>query len=360
MRKNLSVYFLSLGCAALLVAGCAGERSSVKSEAAPVEAQETPAAKETALKAAEPSEKPITAVTNASPDDTVAKIGATIITRKELERAFNVLVAQNRIQPGATPEAVKEAQKAALDQLIFADLIYQQGMKTAPADLEKQVEFKLAQNKGKFASPAEFEAALKESGVTEIELAEISRKDIVISNYIEKNIVPSITVTDEEIKKFYDENRAGLGEEPQVKASHILIGVDSSATPEVKAKAKEKAEAVLKDLKAGKDFAEAAKADSTCPSKDQGGDLGFFGKGQMVPAFEQVAFALKPGEISEVVETQFGYHIIKLIEKKDAEPPKLEELKEKIATFLKGQKTQKAVYDYVTRLRKETKVEILL
>lgn len=360
MRKKLSAYFISLGCAALLTAGCAAEKGSVKSEAAPTAGQEAPAAKESTLKPVEPPEKPKTADIITSPEDTVAKVGATIITRKELERAFSVLVAQNRIQPASTPEAVKEAQKAALDQLIFADLIYQQGLKTAPADLDKQVEFKMAQNKGKFGSPAEFEAALKDSGVTEKDLAEISRKDIVISSYIEKNIVPSITVTDEEIIKFYDDNKAGLGEEPQVKASHILIGVDSAATPEVKAKAKEKAEAILKELKGGKDFAEAAKADSTCPSKDQGGDLGFFGKGQMVPQFEQVAFALKPGEISEVVETQFGYHIIKLTEKKDAEPPKLEELKEKIATFLKGQKTQKAVFDYVTKLRKETKVEILL
>lgn len=360
MRKKLSAYFISLCCAALLVAGCAGEKGSLKSEAAPVAGQEAPAAKESALKPVEPQAKQKTADIITSPEDTVAKVGATIITRKELERAFSVLVAQNRIQPASTPEAVKEAQKAALDQLIFADLIYQQGLKTAPADLDKQVEFKMAQNKGKFGSPEEFEAALKDSGVTEKDLAEISRKDIVISSYIEKNIVPTITVTDEEILKFYDDNKAGLGEEPQVKASHILIGVDSAATPEAKAKAKEKAEAILKEIKGGKDFAEAAKADSTCPSKDQGGDLGFFGKGQMVPQFEQVAFALKPGEISEVVETQFGYHIIKLTEKKDAEPPKLEELKEKIATFLKGQKTQKAVFDYVTKLRKETKVEILL
>jgi len=360
MRKKLSAYFISLGCAALLAAGCAAEKGSLKSEAAPTAGQEALAVKESALKPVEPLEKPKTADIITSPEDTVAKVGATIITRKELERAFSVLVAQNRIQPASTPEAVKEAQKAALDQLIFADLIYQQGLKTAPADLDKQVEFKMAQNKGKFGSPAEFEAALKDSGVTEKDLAEISRKDIVISSYIEKNIVPAITVTDEEIIKFYDDNKAGLGEEPQVKASHILIGVDSAATPEVKAKAKEKAESILKELKGGKDFAEAAKADSTCPSKDQGGDLGFFGKGQMVPQFEQVAFALKPGEISEVVETQFGYHIIKLTEKKDAEAPKLEELKEKIATFLKGQKTQKAVFDYVTKLRKETKVEILL
>jgi peptidyl-prolyl cis-trans isomerase C len=233
-------------------------------------------------------------------------------------------------------------------------------MKNPPADLEKQVEFKMAQNKGRFSSPSQFEEALKSSGVTESYLVDITRKDVVIGNYIETQIVPTIIVSDDEIKKFYDENRLRLAEEPQVKASHILIGVDTAATPEVKAKAKEKAEALLKELKAGKDFAEAAKANSTCPSKEQGGDLGFFGKGQMVPEFEKAAFALKPGELSEVVETQFGYHIIKLAEKKEAEPPKLEEIKDKIATYLKGQKTQKAVFDYVTKLRKESKVEVLL
>ena len=361
MRKSLSVYLILLGCATLLAAGCAGEKSALKSEPAPVGAIEAPVVKDAAVKPADPVTPPASgSVVVTSPDDPVAKVGATIITRKELDRAFSVLVAQNRIQPGSTPEAMKEAQKAALDQLIFADLIYQQGLLSPPADLDKQVEFKMAQNKSKFASTAEFEAALHASGITEKDLTEISRKDIVISSYIQTKIVPSITVTDEEAKKFYDENKAQLGEEPQVRASHILIGVDAAATPEEKAKAKEKAVGILKEIKEGKDFAAAAKSDSTCPSKDQGGDLGFFGKGQMVPAFEQAAFSMKPGEISNVVETQFGYHIIKVTDKKDAEPPKFDELKEKITVFLKGQKTQKAVFDYVTKLRKESKVEILL
>jgi len=363
MRKNPSVCFVLFACAALLTAGCAGEKSAVKAEPAQVAVTEAPAVKDVTAKPAEAAELPKAAaapVASSSPEEPVAKIGATLITRKELDRALAVLSAQNRIKTGSTPEAIKEAQKAALDQLIFAELIYQQGLISPPADLDKQVEFKMSQNKAKFGSPAEFEAALQQSGITEKELVEISRKDIVISSYIETKIVPSITVSDEEIKKFYDDNKSGLAEEPQVKASHILIGVDAAASPEVKAKAKEKAEAILKELKGGKDFAAAAKADSTCPSKEQGGDLGFFGKGQMVPEFEQAAFALKPGELSEVVETQFGYHIIKVTEKKDADAPKFDDIKEKIAVFLKGQKTQKAVFDYVTKLRKETKVDILL
>jgi peptidyl-prolyl cis-trans isomerase C len=365
MRTTFSVRLALFGCAALFVAGCAGEKSATKSEPVPAAAPAPAAVSEPAVKPAAAA-APATGVTNpeakpaASADSPVAIVGAIPITRGELDRAMTVLVAQNRIQPGTTPEAIKAAQTATLDQLIFAELLYQQGLKTPPADLDKQIDFKMSQNKGKFSSPAQYEEALKSSGITEKDLIEITRKDIVISNYIETRIVPNITVSDEEIKNFYNENKARLVEEPQVKASHILFGVDAAATPEVKAQAKAKAEATLKELKAGKDFAATAKEVSTCPSKDQGGDLGFFSKGQMVPAFEQAAFALKPGELSGVVETQFGYHIIKLTERKDVEPPKFEELQDKIATFLKGQKTQKAVFDYVTGLRKEAKVEILL
>jgi peptidyl-prolyl cis-trans isomerase C len=295
-----------------------------------------------------------------SPTAPVAKIGATTISRAELDRALTVLTAQNRLPAADTPEGRKQAESAALDQLIFAELIYQEGMKTPPADLDKQIDFKMSQNKSRFGSPEEFESAMKSAGVTEKELADITRKDLVISNYIEKTISPTVTVSDDDVKNFYNENKDQLKEEPQVKASHILIGVDSTASADDKKKAREKAEALLKEIRGGKDFAEAAKTNSTCPSKEQGGDLGYFGKGQMVQPFEQAAFAMKVGEISDVVETQFGYHIIKLTGKKDGDAPKLEEIKEKISVFLKGQKTQKAVFDFVTKLRKEAKVEILL
>lgn len=386
MRKTLSVYLIALACTALLSGGCAGENPAVKSDplliaapAAPAASEPSPAApsavpavSETAPVAAapaapsvsEPPAKPappaVPAKTESSPDSPVAKVNETTITKNELDRAMTVLVAQNRVNPGSTPEELKKARTAALDQLIYAELMYQLGMKTPPADLNKQVDFKMSQNKSKFSTPAQFEEALKNSGITEKELIDITQKDVVISNYIETKIVPGITVSDAEVTDFYNENSSKLAEESQIKASHILIGVDTAATPEDKKIAKEKAETILKELKSGKDFAEAAKTSSTCPSKEQGGDLGFFGKGQMVPEFEQAAFALKPGELSSVVETQFGYHIIKVTERKDAVTPKLEELREKITTFLKGQKTQKAVFDFVTKLRKESKIEVLL
>jgi hypothetical protein len=141
MRKSLPMYSISLACVALLAAGCAGEKNAVKNESAPIAANQSPVSQETVAKTAEPAEQPKPApASSTSPNDAVAKVGTTIITRKELDRAFTVLSAQNRIQSGSTPEAVKEAQKAALDQLIFAELIYQQGLISPPADLDKQVQ----------------------------------------------------------------------------------------------------------------------------------------------------------------------------------------------------------------------------
>ncbi len=103
-----------------------------------------------------------------------------------------------------------------------------------------------------------------------------------------------------------------------------------------------------------------AKEYSTCPSSKQGGDLGFFGKGQMVPSFEKAAFALKPGEISNVVETQFGYHVIKLTEKKPAVTTDFNEVKAKIEEFLKGQKVNEAIQKYLAETKKTAKIEILM
>jgi peptidyl-prolyl cis-trans isomerase C len=196
--------------------------------------------------------------------------------------------------------------------------------------------------------------------MNEPDLINLIRKDVIINNLVEKEIISKIAVTEADAKKFYDENGAQFKKDSQVKASHILIGVEPTATAEDKKKAKEQAESILKEIKAGKDFAELAKAQSTCPSKTQGGDLGFFGKGQMVKAFEDTAFGLKKDEVSGVVETQFGYHIIKLTDKKEAETVPFTEVKDKIINFLKNQKIQKGVQELVAAQKDKVKVEKLL
>lgn len=296
-------------------------------------------------------------VTKTSPGDPLAKVNGTPITRGDVERAVKVMLAQNRATEPLPQDIMKQAEAAALEQLISAELLYQAGQKLELKDLDKQVEAKISQGKAKFPTPAEYEAALKSANLTEKDLTELTRKDLVIGNLVEKEIAGKVVIPDAEAKKFYEENIDKFRQSEAVRASHILCSIDQNATPEEKKKAKEKAEALRKRVLAGEDFAAIAKSDSTCPSSAQGGDLGFFGKGQMVPPFEQAAFALKPGEISEVVETQFGYHVIKLTEKKEASTVKFDEVKERIVDYLKGQKVQQGVNDRLAELRGKAKIE---
>jgi peptidyl-prolyl cis-trans isomerase C len=258
------------------------------------------------------------------------------------------------------PDQQKEFDQQALSQLIAGELIYQAGLKLAVKDLDKKVDDRLAQHRARFANAEDFAKAIKALDMDEKGLRDFTRRDIVVANFIEQAIAAKIRVAEEETRKFYDQNPDKFKRGEMVRASHILLGVDVKASAEEKKKAREKAVKLRKELAAGADFASLARENSTCPSSKQGGDLGFFGKGQMVPPFEQVAFALKPGEISDVVETQFGYHVIKLVEKKAADTVDFKDARPRIEEYLKNQKIQAALNAYLAEARKGATVEVLL
>ncbi len=286
----------------------------------------------------------------------VARVNGTPISSLELRRAKKVLLRGQEVPP----EQQATVDRQAVEQLVSAELLYQASAKQEIKDLEAQIDAKIAQGKTRFKNPEDFAATLKQIEMTEKDLREYTRRDLLISNFIEATFVPKVTVSDADVKAFYAANRDKFTQSESAKASHILIGIDGTATAEDKVTAREKAEKLRKELAGGADFALLAKNNSTCPSSKQGGDLGFFGKGQMVPAFEKATFALKPGEMSEVVETQFGYHIIKLTEKKGAETVPLKDVQNKIENQLKIQKVNEAVQQFVSEKRKTATVEVLL
>jgi peptidyl-prolyl cis-trans isomerase C len=304
-----------------------------------------------------PAEKNAATEIQTGPAATVNGIAIPVI---DLERATNSMIAQNQIPPQAmTPDLSKQLKEAALNQLIGAELLYQEGKKHPVKDLDKQVDARLEQYKSRIPNKTDFDKALKSAGITMDELKTITAKEVTVTHLIDAELKDKATVSDQEAQKFYDENKDKFETSESVRASHILIGVDQEAAEADKKKAREKAETILKEVKSGKDFAELAKKDSTCPSSAQGGDLGYFGKGQMVKPFEDAALALKPGEISGIVETQFGFHIIKLTDKKPATTVTFSEAKDKIVDYLKRQKLEKLIGEYVDGLKKNAKIEVL-
>ena len=207
----------------------------------------------------------------------------------------------------------------------------------------------------------DFKAVLQGYGQNFEQAKDQFRKIIAYQKFMETKFADQIVITEKDVKAYYFENPDMFQTPEQVKASHILIKTeltDPNADPnKIKADAKAEAEKLLKQIKEDKaDFAELAKANSSCPSSAKGGDLGFFAKGSMVPPFEKVAFELKTGQISDVVETDFGYHIIKVTDRKAAEIFTYEQTRDRILNMLKSKKQQEVSTAYIQSLKETAKI----
>jgi peptidyl-prolyl cis-trans isomerase C len=172
------------------------------------------------------------------------------------------------------------------------------------------------------------------------------KKRLVVEAYLKKKVEEQAKVSDEDLKKFYDENKDKFKTGDQVRASHILV------------KSEKEAKDVLAQLKAGGNFEELAKKLSTDGAASKGGDLGWFSKGSMIPEFEKVAFTMKEGQISDIVKTKFGYHIIKLTGKRAAGERSFDDVKEQIKASMLPGKQQEVFQKLKEDLKKSGKYTI--
>jgi parvulin-like peptidyl-prolyl isomerase len=185
------------------------------------------------------------------------------------------------------------------------------------------------------------------------------RKDFTINGYIDKAILKDIKIADEEVKQEFEKSPEKYAQKEGVKARHILVKVEANASEKDRAAAEAKINTLYKELTEGKkDFAELAKSSSECPSAAQGGDLGLFNRGAMVPEFETQAFSTKVGEISKPFKTQFGYHVLKVDEHSNAKAGDLSTSKEQIKEELIAKKRESLVEAKLAELRKGYAVSI--
>jgi len=202
-----------------------------------------------------------------------------------------------------------------------------------------------------------FESRLSMMGVTRDELRQEIELGMAIEKLMEDKSAGTGDPTEAEMRAFYDENPQQFERPEQIQASHILFMVQEGATDADRAAKRKDAEEALTQLQGGADFAVVATEHSDCPSSSKGGDLGSFGRGQMVPPFEEVAFALKPGEMSGIVETRFGYHIIKVTDKSSAGKISYDEAQANIKQYLGGQDKQQAMTAVIEELRADADIE---
>jgi peptidyl-prolyl cis-trans isomerase C len=297
----------------------------------------------------------------------VARVNGVVLTRGEYERNLAFVLQQGLAPAGDEGETGGEGAAAptdelrtqVLDRLIDEELLHQEARRRSLLAGTDVIEAEIAQARSQFPTPEGFTAALAQSRLTEEGLRAVLARNLSIQNLVEKGVAAGVAVTDAEVGQFYAANAESFALPEQVQARHILVQFAEDDDAAAKQAKRAKAEGLLAQIKGGAAFEELARTNSDCPSAAEGGDLGFFERGQMVPAFDDAAFALKPGEVSGVVETEYGYHIIKLEARKAAGTISREEAAPQITEYLRAQKTEAAVDTLLKELRAAAKIEKL-
>ena len=287
--------------------------------------------------------------------EVIARVNGEDVNKGDFDR----LVKQMEAQAGRPVPAEQRDQvyRGIIDQLVTYTLLVQEtkvrNVIVSDAEAKQIADARIAELRKQVPNEAAFNKAMADRNMTVARLRADIRRDIAINKMMQEEIAKLQPPTEAELKEYYDKNP---DEFRGVRASHILIrpdGFDETS----KKKARTAIEDVLKQAKAGTDFGELARKHSSDGSAQAGGDLGFFTKGTMVPAFSDVAFALQPGQLSDVVETQFGFHIIKVTEKKEVQ---FAEASEKLRAFLGQKKQQDAEQAFVNALKSKAKIEVLV
>jgi len=303
--------------------------------------------------------------------EVIATIGDKTITKEQFVKDIEASMAQSPMGMGGAvnPEMLKSMAPKIVNEMVnfmvLKELAAKAGYKPSAELVEKEFDKMLAK------APKEqiemFKAQLKSQNMTmddykkKVSSDPKAQEGIAVQKWVEENIISKIKIDEKDEKDFYEKNKERYNEPEQVKASHILIR-PADDKPESKAAAKKQAEEILAKLTKDPSLFEAlAESDSACPSgKKAKGDLGYFPKGNMVKEFEDAAFLLEPGKLSGIVETQFGYHIIKVTDKKASRAVSFEEVKNDIEQQLKNEKVKAAVDAAIEKEKAALKVKVNL
>lgn len=287
----------------------------------------------------------------------LARVNGEAVERAELDSA--VRSAEARAGAPVPPEQRNEILRGLLDQLVSVHLLAQEArarkVTVADSDVKQQVD----QVRKQFPSEEAFAKEMAaEGGSIDLLHKDIARR-LQITRLIDQELAGKVAIQEQDINAFYQQNVEHFKEGESVRASHILIAISKEASPVQKQQARAKVDELLKKARAGADFAQLARIESHDPgSAPRGGDLGFFGRGQMDPTFEAAAFTLKPGAISGVVETPFGFHIIKQHEQRPGRTKPLAEVSEQIGQFLRSQQSDEKTTAFIDQLKAKAKIEI--
>jgi parvulin-like peptidyl-prolyl isomerase len=276
---------------------------------------------------------------------------------QEYRRPYGINVAGR----GDHLSKLTKLRKEAMDEMIEQELVRQaaeaKGIEVSATEVDQAID----EIRKPFNSTEEFERRIQSEGFTEQGYREHVERMIAAKKYLDEIRLAVAEVSDEELEQYYRDNEYRLTFPEQVRVRHVLLTWKPMGTTDDRAAIREQMKPILERARAGEDFAQLARELSDdYATKGNGGDTGLFKRGEMAPAFEAVAFALQPGEISDPVETPFGVHILKLEEHKEAYLLPLDEIREDLRDHVREERMEAAVEKEIERLREQGKIEILI
>ncbi|MFC1877106.1 peptidylprolyl isomerase [Thermodesulfobacteriota bacterium] len=296
--------------------------------------------------------------TDNAPDATIAIVNDIPITEADVTLEVKRIQFQAKaMQKPLDQSMMLSMREKVIDSLINRELLYQQsrakGITTDEADIDNSID----QIKQRFEAGQSFEGLLVEMGITIETMRTQVGQASAIQKLLEVEVYPRAMVSEKDSRIFFENNPQYFKKPEEVRASHILIQVAPDAGDEEKLAARKKIEDIKKKIEAGEDFANLARRYSEGPSNVNGGDLGYFDRKKMVKPFSDAAFDLKPGQVSNIVETRFGFHLIKVYDKKAKSTYVFEDIKDRLGELLRQQKIQDETVRYLEELRKTAKIK---
>jgi peptidyl-prolyl cis-trans isomerase SurA len=292
-------------------------------------------------------------------EEIVARVNNSIITRTQFQHEQKQLRDEAQQDPSHADD-LAQSEKDVLRGLIDRQLLLEKGKElgiTADTDVIKRLDE--IRKQMKLGSLDELEKAAQAQGLSFEDFKQNLKTEIITQQVIQREVGPHINVSNQEIRKFYDQHKAQLAHPEEVRLSEILVSTDEAGDdPQKLAAAKAKAEDLLKQIRAGADFAETAKKESQDPSGAEGGDLGAFPRGKLAKQLEDVTFAMKKGDVSDVIRTRQGFVILKVTDHAEAGTPAFADVQDRVRDAVYMQRMQPALREYLTKLREQAFIDI--
>ena len=287
-------------------------------------------------------------------NDHFARVNGAEIKRSDLENAIQGYAIEQlrKTADQLTDAEMKEVRELAQEKLLARELIFQEALVYGIVATEEAIDEERAKIIANFPSEDEFYATLEKAGIDAMTYHRMLRQDISVNLMTEKKIADLPDPDKDAIKAMYDKHPEKMIRRGRVRASHILAKLREGEEEQALAKIRELQQEVTPE-----NFAELARSHSDCPSSTAGGDLGWFRRGDMVKQFEEVAFSLKPGEISDIVATQFGFHLVMLLDREEDAPLSLEEAEPQIIKLLKEESSVNLLKQWVEELKERAEIE---